>query len=283
MEKMSDLKDLLKHEIQDLYSVEEQIIEALPKMIEKANNNALKNALTEHLRITEEHKNRLDKIQQMVSKEKKGDENGSKKGFLANLFGGGKQVCKGMQGIIEEGNKIMSADMTPEVKDAAIIACAQKVEHYEICGYGTAKSYANELSLSKVTQLLEQTLNEEYEADKKLTVLATGRINRKAEAGPEQQAEKAVPSGMNRSKVPTERAKSRGKALEPVNNVRTQSGSAHKDGKPKASESTRNAGGTRSSSTRQTTANGRRSGTGTKPGNSGRSSSGGRGSSSRSR
>src|SRR5438309_6031024 len=179
MEKMNDLKDLLKHEIQDLYSVEEQIIEALPKMMEKASNKVLKNALSEHLKVTEEHKNRLDKIQQMMNK---GEEsNGKKKGFLATLFSG-KQTCKGMQGIIEEGNKILGADIAPQALDAAIIACAQKVEHYEICGYGTARTYAQELKLDSVTNLLEQTLKEEYEADIRLTELAVEGINLKAEA-----------------------------------------------------------------------------------------------------
>src|SRR5690349_9378583 len=119
MEKMNDLKDLLKHEIQDLYSVEEQIIEAMPAMIEKAGNKTLKKALNDHLKITQEHKNRLDKIKKSLEFESDGSEN---KGFLSSIFGGGKHVCKGMQGIIDEGDKIMNEDMTPQVLDAAIIA-----------------------------------------------------------------------------------------------------------------------------------------------------------------
>src|SRR4051812_33054928 len=116
MEKMNDLSDLLKHEIEDLYSVENQIIEALPKMIEKANNKTLKNALSEHLRVTEEHKNRLDKIQKTM---KMGSEKSNgKKGFLKNLFGSNHE-CKGMKGIIEEGNKIMGADISTKTLDAA--------------------------------------------------------------------------------------------------------------------------------------------------------------------
>src|SRR5215212_996554 len=92
MEKMNDLKDLLKHEIQDLYSVEEQIIEALPKMIAKANNQNLKNALSEHLRITEEQKKRLEKIQQMMNKGGESENGNKKKGVLSGLFGGA-HVC----------------------------------------------------------------------------------------------------------------------------------------------------------------------------------------------
>jgi ferritin-like metal-binding protein YciE len=193
MEKMKDLKDLLTHEIQDLYSAEEQIIKALPQMIEKSKNAELTKALKEHLRITEEQKNRLDEVKKMltessselpgVAEENNGTEGTEKKGFFSGLFGGnsGSQVCKGMMGLIEEGQKIMNEDMSPEVLDAAIIASAQKIEHYEICGYGTAKAYAIELNLREVAQLLEQTLEEEYNADDLLTDLAVGKLNEVAE------------------------------------------------------------------------------------------------------
>ena len=180
MEKMNDLRDLLKHEIEDLQSVEDQIIEALPKMIEKANNPDLKKALSEHLNVTKQHKTRLERVMQTL--ETGGEKsNGKKKGILGGIFGGGKQVCKGMKGIIEEGEKIMSADISPEALDAAIIASAQKVEHYEICGYGTARTYSRELGMEQVTRQLEQTLNEEYEADDLLTNLAIMGVNENAE------------------------------------------------------------------------------------------------------
>jgi len=178
MEKMNDLKDLLRHEIEDLYSVEEQILEALPAMMDKAKNKTLKNALSTHLKVTKEHKERLDQIKQQLAGGQEAS-NEKKKGFLSGLFGG-SQKCKGMEGIIEEANKIMKEDMTPEVMDAAIIASAQKVEHYEICGYGTARTYASELGLNEVARLLEQTLKEEYEADDQLTALAVQRINLRA-------------------------------------------------------------------------------------------------------
>ncbi len=126
MDKMKDLKDLLKHEIMDLYSAEEQIIDALPKMIEKANDPALKKALQEHLKVTRTQKNRLDKVQQLL-REKGEEAPDTKRGFLSGLFGGGGHKCKGTEGLIQEGEKIMGEDMNPEVMDAAIIASAQKV------------------------------------------------------------------------------------------------------------------------------------------------------------
>ena len=176
MEKMNDLRDLLRMELQDLYSVEEQIIAALPKMIEKAGNRELKNALKEHLRVTEQQKARLDGLQQQMGES--GQQESS--GLLGRLFKS-RIVCEGMQGIIKESNKVLGENMNPDVMDAAIIACAQKIEHYEICGYGTARSYAEELGLHDVARILQQTLDEEKEADRLLTGLAEGRLNRQAE------------------------------------------------------------------------------------------------------
>jgi ferritin-like metal-binding protein YciE len=273
MEKMNDLKDLLKHEIDDLFSVEEQIIEALPKMIDNATNKTLKTALTEHLRITREHKTRLEKIQAKLSK---GSEEGEKKkGFLAGIFGGGKHVCKGMQGIIEEGNKIMSADMTPEVMDAAIIACAQKVEHYEICGYGTARTYARELEMEQEARLLEKTLNEEYEADDKLTQLAVQRINLEAETGTGMSGDHTG-SGSTKNRTGRDTARERVRAeeeqLQPASGRRGESESRARStsasGSPRSSSSGRSA---TSKSTRSSSGNGKTTKASAK--SSGRSSS----------
>lgn len=180
MEKLQDLRALLIHEVMDVYSAEEQIIEALPMMIESATNPKLKKALEDHLKITKKQKQRLDKVQQLlkVGEDKKGT---GKKGGLFGLFGSG-QKCKGMSGIISEGNSIMKEDIDPEVLDAAIIASCQKVEHYEICSYGTLKAYAQELGLAQVVKLLDETLEEEYEADILLTDLAVfGGVNQEAE------------------------------------------------------------------------------------------------------
>jgi ferritin-like metal-binding protein YciE len=178
MEKMKDLRDLLQHEVMDLYSAEEQIIAAMPKMIGKAKNPQLRQALEEHLKVTERQKARLDQVKKILQG---GEEKEPKKKGILGLFGGGEQKCKGMQGLIEEGEKVMGEKMRPEVLDAAIIACAQKIEHYEICGYGTARAFARELNLGQVAELLEETLDEEYEADDLLTDLAVGHINEEAE------------------------------------------------------------------------------------------------------
>jgi len=177
---MDQLKDLLKHEIKDLYSAEEQLIEALPKMIEKANNKKLKQALQEHFTITEMQKERLDEVLELLE-----GKDGETKGFLSGLFKDSKdgEKCKAMEGLITEGEKLMKEDMTPEVSDAAIIAAAQKIEHYEISSYGTARAYAQELNLDDVEALLKETLDEEYQADDVLTEIAEGRVNAKANNG----------------------------------------------------------------------------------------------------
>ena len=193
MEQMIDLSDLLKHEIMDLYSVESQIIDALPKMIDKALNPSLKKALTEHLAVTEEQKKRLDTLKGMLMDQpnkEEGNESGdqaensgdSKPGFFARLFNrGSEEKCLGMEGILKEGEKMLGADMSPEAMDAAIIGACQKVEHYEICGYGTALAYARELKLDQAAELIAQSLEEEYEADDNLTFLAVGHLNLEAE------------------------------------------------------------------------------------------------------
>jgi ferritin-like metal-binding protein YciE len=207
MEKLKDLRALLVHEVMDVYSAEEQILEALPMMIERASNAKLKASLKDHLKVTRTQKQRLDKVQQLlkVSEEQKGK---GKKGGLFGLFGSG-QKCKGMQGIITEGNSIMKEDIDPEVLDAAIIASCQKVEHYEICAYGTLKAYAKELGLTQVVSLLDETLAEEYEADVLLTELAVfGGLNQKAEvSGPS--ASRAESRGAStRSASPTANSRS---------------------------------------------------------------------------
>lgn len=176
---MNHLRDLLVYDVKDLCSAEDQIIDALPKMISKARNQQLKQSLEQHLQVTKQQRERLDRVQQLLG-ENKTNKNDNDLGIFAGLFGSGSK-CKGMEGILSEGEKVMGVDMSPEVMDAAIIECAQKVEHYEICGYGTAKAYAEELGLIDVAQLLQQTLMEEYDADDKLTSLAVGSVNRKAE------------------------------------------------------------------------------------------------------
>lgn len=283
MEKMNDLRDLLKHEIEDLQSVEDQILEALPKMIDKANNPDLKKALQEHLQVTEQHKSRLEKIMQNVQSGNEGS-NGKKKGILG-IFGNGKQVCKGMKGIIEEGEKIMSSDISPEALDAAIIASAQKVEHYEICGYGTARSFAMELGMEQVAKQLEQTLNEEYEADDLLTNLALMRINEEAETSG------SSPSASSRGRSSGRVKEKANREMEPVSSSRsgssgrsntntrskTNSGS-QSSGQPRTSGTPRGESGRSGSSSKRTVSNSKNSKSGS---DNGRYSNGGRGGSSK--
>lgn len=176
MEKMRDLRDLLTHEVADLNSAEQQIIEAMPLMIEKANNPQLRQALEQHLQVTRNQVDRLTQVQSILGERQKDSDDG----ILSNLFGSGVK-CKGMEGLIEEGQKVMNENMSPEVMDAAIIACAQKIEHYEICGYGTARAYARQLGLTEAERLLEQTLDEEHQADELMTSMALNSVNLMAE------------------------------------------------------------------------------------------------------
>ena len=178
MDKMNDLKALLRHDAQMLLSMEEQIIEAMPAMVAAAENPALKSALEEHLRITENQRQRIEQVRQSLGADEDSVTNYT--GVLSNLFGGGAK-CKGIEGIIDEGQKVMAENLSSEVRDAAIIAGNQKIEHYEIACYGTARTYAQELGLTEVAQLLQQTLDEEYRADEILTTLATSGVNQKAE------------------------------------------------------------------------------------------------------
>ena len=182
MEQLLNLRNLLEHQVEDLTSAEDQIIEALPAMIETAQDGRLKKALSEHLRVTKEHRKRLDKIKELLGTQQEEDTEGKTKSFLERIFGGGVK-CKGMEGLITEGEKVIKEDMDEQVKDAAIIAAAQKVEHYEISGYGTARAYAAQLKLGEVERLLNTTLNEEYQADDLLTALALGKVNLEAERG----------------------------------------------------------------------------------------------------
>ena len=179
MATIDTLDALLKHELKDLYSAETQITEALPEMIEAVSAGELKKALQQHLAVTKEQRKRLEKIQKLLGEDNPVPE---KRGFFANLFKSneGEQHCKAMEGLVKEGNALLKEDMAPEVMDAAIIAAAQKVEHYEISSYGTARAYALQLQMDEVADLLEQTLKEEYDADDTLSALALSQVNLKA-------------------------------------------------------------------------------------------------------
>ncbi len=162
-EKLKSLKDLFEHELKDLYSAETQLTAALPLMVEKANDSKLKKALEDHLRVTEKQKERLEEICEMLEVDPKGEK------------------CKAMEGLIKEAKDMLSSDATPEVLDAGMIASAQRVEHYEIAGYGTLVTFAKRLGHDEVADMLEETLKEEKDADAKLTKIAEGSVNKKAE------------------------------------------------------------------------------------------------------
>ncbi len=159
---MKNLKDLFEHELKDLYSAEKQLIEALPKMKEHASNEKLKKAFEDHLKETEGHKKRLEEVADMLGIKPDGEE------------------CKAMKGLVNEAESFLKEDAEKDVRDAGLIAEAQRVEHYEISGYGTAVRYAQELGHNDVASKLQQTLDEEYKADRLLNDLAENRINREA-------------------------------------------------------------------------------------------------------
>jgi ferritin-like metal-binding protein YciE len=152
---LQTVKDLFEHEISDLYSAETQLVAALPKMAEAARNDELREAFQHHLEETRGHVQRLEDI----------------RGQIGTTL---SDECKGMRGLIEEGQEIIAAGGDPNVKDAALISAAQRVEHYEIAAYGTARTLADELDLDDAKDLLDQTLDEESNADTLLTKIATG-------------------------------------------------------------------------------------------------------------
>ena len=165
--KLESLQDLLVHELKDLYSAENQLVKALPKMAKAAESEDLKAAFEEHWEVTKTQVERLETIFEELGVSPKG------------------KKCKAMEGLIEEGSELISEDGEPSVKDAALIAAAQKVEHYEIAGYGCARTYAQLLGMDKAAELLQETLDEEGETDKKLTELAESVVNVEAQSQPE--------------------------------------------------------------------------------------------------
>lgn len=162
-EKLKNLKDLLKLELKDLYSAEEQLLKALPKMADKATSEKLRTAFEDHLEETELQRERLEEIAKAMSFDISGE------------------TCKAMKGLIDEAKEIMKEDAEEEVMDQALIAAAQKVEHYEIASYGTVVHYAEVLGLTKIHDILAETLNEEKKADKKLNKIA--KTQQKEESG----------------------------------------------------------------------------------------------------
>ncbi|MBP0903164.1 ferritin-like domain-containing protein [Mariniflexile gromovii] len=159
---MKTLEDLFEHQLKDLYSAESQLIEALPKVAKRASDSKLKKAFEDHLEETKEHKKRLEEICETLDISPKGE------------------TCKGMKGLLKEVESLMDEADNKEVMDAGLIADAQRVEHYEISGYGTAVRYAKELGHDDIASKLQKTLDEEYDADNKLDKLAENRLNKEA-------------------------------------------------------------------------------------------------------
>lgn len=160
--KLKSLQDRLVEELKDLYSAEHQILKALPKMAKAANSEQLREGFEEHLRQTEKQVERLDQICEQLEVSPRG------------------KACRALEGLVEEGKELMQEDVEPEVLDAGLICAAQKVEHYEMAGYGCARTWAEQLGLSEVARLLQETFEEEKETDEKLTKLAQQGVNRQA-------------------------------------------------------------------------------------------------------
>ena len=161
------LKDVLEEQLEDLHSAETQLVEALPKMAQAAHHDELRQAFEHHLEETREHVKRVDEA-------------------LGELgVSSPTEVCKGMKGLIAEGEEMIGMEGDPTAKDAALIGAAQRVEHYEIAAYGTARQLADDCGLDGIRDLMDQTLDEESQADKLLTKIATGGMFK---AGVNQQA-----------------------------------------------------------------------------------------------
>jgi ferritin-like metal-binding protein YciE len=160
--KLKNLEELLVHELKDLYNAETQLVKALPKMAKAATDETLKSGFESHLKETKQHVARLERAFKELGESPRG------------------KTCKAMKGLIDEGKETIGQKALPDVKDAALIVAAQKIEHYEIAGYGSTRSFAELLGRDDVAQLLEQTLNEEKAADQKLTEVAA-TINVEAE------------------------------------------------------------------------------------------------------
>jgi ferritin-like metal-binding protein YciE len=152
--KIESLRELYLEQLQDLYNAEQQLIKALPKMAKAASSEELASAFEEHLEKTRGHAQRIEQICEQMGEKPAG------------------KKCKAMEGLVKEGGEVIEEDMTESLKDAALIAAAQRVEHYEIAGYGCVRAYATKLGDDAAAELLGQTLDEEKEADETLNGIA---------------------------------------------------------------------------------------------------------------
>ena len=170
MPALNTLRDLLVEELRDLHHAENQLLKALPKMAKAASHEELKEGFQVHLEETREHVDRLERCFKLLGEKARG------------------KTCHAMQGLVEEGKEAITEKAPDAIRDAKLIGAAQRVEHYEIAAYGTARAFAETLGESQVADLLQETLDEEGETDKKLTALAE-TINQEAAAGAEEEDE----------------------------------------------------------------------------------------------
>jgi len=198
---MEALEKLLKDELADLYDAEQQLVKALPKMIEASSSSELQQALKQHLTVTQKQVTRLEQVFEALGEKAR------------------RKPCKGMAGIVSEGQEMLEEDLEESTMDAAIISAAQKVEHYEIASYGTVRTLAETLGNNEVADLLEETLEEEKEADRLLTEIAESAINVDAASeeegknGRSRSSSRGSGNGNSRSKTrTTRRTRGRSKA-----------------------------------------------------------------------
>lgn len=168
---MDSFDKLYVDQLRDMYNAEKQLTKALPKMAKAASNRELRSAIEEHLEVTKRQVERLEEVFRGLGRPATG------------------KTCKGMAGVIEEGQEILEEDLEPDVMDAAIIAAAQKVEHYEIASYGTLRTFAETKGDTKSARILQEILEEEKEADRRLTEIAESSVNVSAESAEEEEWE----------------------------------------------------------------------------------------------
>jgi len=180
--KLNSLRDLLVDQLKDLYSAENQIIKALPKMAKAASSPELRQGFEEHLEQTREQAARLERVGEQLGVTPKG------------------KKCKAIEGLIEEAKELLGEDAGPAVLDAGLIAAAQKFEHYEIASYGCVCTWAEQLGLDQAVKLLQQTLAEEKATDEKLSRLAKQQVNPEAESDEEDEEEAPAPAPTSKTK-----------------------------------------------------------------------------------
>jgi ferritin-like metal-binding protein YciE len=183
--KITTLENLLQEELKDIYDAEKRLVRALPKLAKAASSSELRSAFEEHLEVTKIHVSRLEQVFELFAWPAKA------------------KACAGMKGLVEEGDEVMEQDATPELMDAALIGAAQRVEHYEMAAYGMARALAEQAGNGAAAELLGETLNEEKEADEKLTEIALQVLAQIAESAEMSGDETGAPARASRNAAKT--------------------------------------------------------------------------------